>query len=533
MGQLGTGEQQGSDVPDKSTAKRPGRTPHTDTKETILSGAQVLIAEKLRQGEVILNHVPLRAVARAAEVSPQTVVNHFTDIAHIGAALVKRDRDAGRDSADPVKALAALHYSRAAKDPQVLVAASLGRPNGHTVEDARELLVRANGQPNVAYRIRAHTALAAALLAVGTTDTVREAFTLAKAAEELVDDGDFEHIQAAIEATTLGAEASRLLSREDAAESKYLSYVEDFKKAEALYATRLHVQARAAMAHFHADRANALIKGEPDREVEAFAKVADRLEQARKDGEPINPSDLSLLISRICMTQMAYPQHREALREPRRKLLLMTKSPARSSVLALIRVVDVAPDYSADTTATHLVRLTAFGTVGYLCIARILRAKHAVAAQLAAPDTGSSTDGAQASRHAAAFGISPNISHALEIEPREYLVAALTYYQRVIADTRASGAAGILRAQAAAERAQLLEEYSDEEHTLERASMPAMDDETVAGIAEAIDRLVMAGLVAERANRKQLTEILKVLEPIHSFLSQPARIPSVVVNPEG
>lgn len=475
----------------------------------------MLFDELIDEGKLDLpRYASMRKIADRADVSPTTATKHFEDIYAVCAALTSRSRQAGRTQRKVIEQLADTHYTRGA-DPATRLAARLQHKPIYLAK-AHEIFSDAEQQKNAILKIEAASAVARAYLE-GTSQDLGECLTWVERAFAFVDDDQVEHIRAALEATEIAAQAARRLSRDDTLEVRYLRVVREYKHREERYARRLHYLSRAALAAFHATRATALLEDDIDGEITAFAEVSTALKAATNGGERVDPDDIAEVVSRLCTVQLAYPGRAHELSSARTALMqLLRPSGARSAVNELISAVDSTPEYDSNTSAIAMMKMLRFGAVGYLCVGRILERKYRQTEHGTVP---SSEDGLSDEALGAALGLSPDISHVLAIDPDEFLQAALSYYTRTHTETRKSGSAGKLRDQALEDRERLLSEHDAIREVLEVAAIPAMNDATVAGITAAIDRLVMRGLVAERADRNQVVKIRRHIDPIHQFLS--------------
>lgn len=498
------------------------------TRSKILDAAKLHLDELIDEGKIEFSrHASMQKIAALAGVSKTTVYAHFEDIFAVCAALKLRSRQAGRAERPAIEHAGGLHYTRGA-DPETRLAARLQHKTV-PLDDALEIVGLAEKQKaNVIIKIQAASAVARAYLRRQTPTEFLKSLDWVEKALALVDDDHIDHIRAALEATEIAAQAALRLSRDDSQEARYLRHVRDYKRIEVQYARRLHYLWRAAMAAFHVARATALLEDDIDSEISAFTDVSAALEFAAKGGEPIDADDIAILVARLCGVQLAYPQRAHELTDARNKLLrLLRPRASRSAIKALITAVDSAPHYDADTTGIDMMQMLQFGTVGNLCVGRMLERKYHQTVSLAeVPPTPAVSDSEPSDRDrddklAAAFGLPPNISHVLTVDPDEFLVAALNYYARARSGTRKSGSAGTLREQAVQDRERLLTENSAIRDELEATPIPAMNDDTVAGITAAIDRLVMRGLVAERADIEHFLKIRRHIDPIYQFLSEP------------
>lgn len=499
-------------------------TPRASRKERyramILDAAQQLIDELVDEHQILdlERHLSDRKIAKRAGVSPTTVKAHFTDLYQVCAALKARNRQTDRRVHPIVEHYANLHFTRG-PDLETRLAAQL-QYKPIPLEAALGLVKQAKARKAaVPIRIQAATAVADAYLRKQTPTHLQDCLKWVRNALQLVDESHIDHIRAALEATDIGAQAARRLSRNDDQETRYLLQVQEYQRTESLYARRLHYLSRAAMAAFHDARAAALLEDDVDSEVAAFDVVAAALKQASDGGEPIAADDIVVLISRVCGVQLAYPERARQLDRARNDIMhLLRSADTRHALRTLMAAVDSHPDYDSETSAIEMMLILRFGTVGYLCVGRILEHKYhrAISEAGAHTQTGVSPPEEEL---ASAFGLPRDISHVLAVNPDEFLVAALSYYTRAQSGTRQSGSAGRLRNLAAEDRERLLSEHAAVRDELETSGIPAMDTDTMAGLTAAIDRLVMRGLVAERADRKQFIKLRRHIDPIYEFLA--------------
>lgn len=509
----------------ESSPPRDTRKP--DARERFLDNAQLVIERRIDDGILSLGDLSMRKLA-GRSVSPTTAQKYFTDQYDVCAALVTRYRLAGGAPPDVIQQGATVHYNRVAREPEAIIAAGL-RLKRKTVKQAEEVLTKARRHGSGLHRIQAAASLAEAHVAAAERTNASEAsidhFEIARqvADEGLswVDENEIPQVEAAIDCAAIAAHASRMLSRGEHVAAKYLSFVGEYKAKEAGYARRLHLHSRSAVAQFHADRADALIKDDPRRSLSAFLVVAEDLQRAQNEGEWIDPNYLAMLIARLCSEQLAYPKHfGEAHRNARERLAsLFPRSHTRSNATretskTLIRVVDSAPDYDIEIRAVDMLRVGIFGAVGHLCIARVLRKMYLKSAE--PTDSASASDN---SREPA--DPQPQVAFVmaeeLKVKPQDYLVAALAYYQRAQKAMRTSGSAGILREQALAEH-HALSARSGDAHT-QSTNLPPMSTATIDAIKEAIDQLVMVGMVTERATPRQQLGLQEILEPVYAYIT--------------
>lgn len=510
----------------------PGKARSKSARERFLDNAEAVIVKRANEGKRTLVDVSLASLGGGA-VSRTTVPKLFSDAYDVCAALAKRHRLDGTDPHPVIATGAQFHYDRTGPDPQVVMEHGLRR-RAKSLADAEQLHEQAHLSSNSLHRMLADVHLAGALIdhASAVATPAKEATECLERARKISDnalrsdvDDERDYLEAALECAALAAHSSRILSRLDDVELRYLSYVAEYKTKEADFAKRLHLGTRAAISRFHAERADALIKDDHTRALDAYQAATTALIEAKQSGEWINWSYLNMLISRMCAHQLAYPEtFDETYRQIRDTLLsLYSQKPRNVSISdldrsggntassqvrtakTLVRLVESAPDYAVVITPVDMLQVSAFGAVGHLTVARMLAGLYRKAIS-----DGSFATGADGTSNA----LIPEDSAA--VTAHEYLVASLDYYRRALENTRRSGSAGVLREQGSTERQLLLQELGDAEAG--DVHLPPMQDETIATLIDVINKMVMVSLVTGRSNHKQLLLLSKTLDPVYEYV---------------
>lgn len=491
-------------------------------RDEILDNAEAELNKRITAGN--LNLADLTVAFLARPVSRTTANGYFKDPYDVCAALVRRHRLAGSaDNEIPelIKQGAAVHYRRVSREPEALLEAGLRKPT-KSLSEATDLFNQTEKSPNVLHRIKAATYLAEARIEAshreGTPEArssmLQSAWQTAEYGLNLVAEEERDHIEAALECATIAAHAARLLSRDDEVELRYLSYVSEYKTREAEFADRLHLSSRAAVARFHSERADALIKDDEHRSLRAFKSVTDALMKAKADGETIEARYLNMLISRLCAHELAHPNDFDTESDQVRRNLVHLYGKnvaARRTAELLIDVVKSAPSYEIDVSSVDMVRLGTFGAVGHLCTARLLRRLYERALTAAEEDSNTSD------AHATDEEDDLRLTGSLAVQPREYLVAALDYLQRSRDGMRKSGPSGVLRAAAEHERLDLMRDGADQMSQSE-LELPEMSMETITKLVNVIDQLVMIGLVRRGSGLRQLNKLMLTLSPVYEYV---------------
>lgn len=506
---------------------KPKSKPQPDARGRFLDHAYQLIARRVEAGEVSIAELSLRKLAGAA-VSPTSATKYFQDQYDVCAALLSQKKLAKvavpEHIRDVLEAGAQVHYRRLSASAESVLIAKL-KIESLTVEQALANYAQARQLKKPVLIIGASAGLARAYLANNDFESAREA---ADRGLSGVTEYERDEVEAGIECAALGAHAARILSRTPEKTARNLSFVEEYKSKEADWALRLHLKSRAATARFHALRADSLLKDDPDRSLKSFLVVADNLEKAADEGDLVEHDELALILSRLCSDQLAYAsrftdEHKDARRRltnlygltrgtRRGELVETIRGEARKSALALQKVIDSAPDFKIAMRAVDMVRIESFGAVGQLCLARVLRSQYFLAKDESVK--------------------APAVSNALvagvEIGAEDYLFASLDYYRRASETLRLSGSSGVLRTAAVREASELTALTGKGLPTGTESWLPPLKSETVDAITDAIDRLVLAGLLAQRAQFTQLGRLREQLAPVYNFIYDRAGLDPVL-----
>lgn len=472
--------------------------------DAIAEAAEALIFATLREGRG-LSSLSLRAFAAAANRSPSTVSAAFGSTEAIFAEVATRLKTKGQVVPEAVQVRARSHVERQLHnaDPRRGWRLRLQHTPPSDLK-GRLAIYTAAAAMDPLRRAEAACALSEAYL--NTSDGASNALLYAEECLLLCKGREMPvtFMPIAMEAARLAATASRYLSRTHPSQDlPNLVRVRGFKNQEAEYASAMQMRVAAAMATFHSRRADALITGSRSNELAALNDVVAALRDLRSQGQTIPDDCLATVATRVECYRLAYPNDPAGsdLNAARELLMHMfqraTRSTTRRELESLFKVTRHATELDAVAPQpTDLLQAWRYGVVGMLGLAKYLL---------------------HLAEHPNAMDLSAVLKEGNSGTQQDQLrTGAATILLDICNNTTRRGSAGKLRLQAKALLDELQAGGVEPDSHENRRPVGSFDK----ALSE-IEALVVALLIGETLDRKQIAKLIRTLQPIVTFLSRP------------
>ncbi|MFR9749712.1 hypothetical protein ACL02S_01605 [Nocardia sp. 004] len=351
-----------------------------------------------------------------------------------------------------------------------------------------------------------------------------------------------------IRCTRAATAAEAALARRADYEATALSRIRSLKETEAALADALGWDLHRELARFHAEHARALGEEDPEREMRAYATIADTLTgiyaadppSTREPQDVLRAAELADIIVGLCRIDMAYathPDHQgiytttfgDDIATTTRNLLacfpaaISERLRHEGNIRALLRLVDLTrhldqQDSAADAdhiasaiqdygqASSDLLRTAEYGTIRDILVARFLTAKaHALSHSAAMPDDPSATIAAERPQDS-----------LIRPDPAALLQGAIQFYEHAASTASPRGSTGILRSLAVTAGAELARSNL----LADNVTTPASNEFDSTAIARAINDLVL--IAVSRRNRftdSEVEHLLNIVDPMYYYMT--------------
>lgn len=282
-----------------------------------------------------------------------------------------------------------------------------------------------------------------------------------------------------------------------------LSIIVANKEKERGYALKLNRPLRAAAAEFHRARAEAMMQGEPRREIDAVLEMAREL-AVHSDAGPVPEDILEAFFVRMCAVQVAYrglvtPTEHSELEDIRRRLIDTLSSPAKQrAVSTLFNLADQDATSGKPVQVHHVTDLMLVSTYGV--VGRVLLADH-----LKAIADSFDADGNPPEMYRG--------TDELKIGEAEYRAAARYWYTQAPSGMNVLGVAATL-----AERAGRALADGTWEGVQDTTPWAILDQETNGLNTLLLDQLSLGAVTGRAPTREQAQRLLDELHPLLTVL---------------
>ena len=275
------------------------------------------------------------------------------------------------------------------------------------------------------------------------------------------------------------------------------------KEKERGYALKLNRPLRAAAAEFHRARAEAMMQGFPQGEIDAVLQMARELD-THSDTGPVPEDILEVFLVRTCAVQVAYrdlvkaDEHSE-LKEIRRRLIDTLPSSAKQRAAStLFDLADHDPTIGKPVRVHHVTDLMLVSTYGV--VGRVLLADH-----LKAIADSFDADGNPPEMYRG--------TDELKISEAEYRAAARYWYTQAPSGMNVLGVAATL-----AERARQALADGTWDGVRDTAPWAILDQETNGLNTLLLDQLSLGAVTGRAPTKEQAQRLLDELHPLLTVL---------------